>query len=397
VNPAESIRPPASTTATELAPARRATRLIFLLAGISLATWAPMVPFAKAHLQLNDAQLGLVLLGLGFGAMAVMPLAGFMTHRFGNRNVIGVSALLVCVALPLLTIAPTMGMLMAALLFFGAVHGVVDVAMNAHAVEVERRDVRPLMSGFHGLFSVGGLIGAAAMSGLLELGAPLLGCAIAVSVLLAIVVLTQWGSLLGGAVGAPDKADTAAKKHSIFVMPSGIVFLLGFLCFISFMAEGSMLDWSAVFLRFSRGFDASGAGIGYAVFSVAMATGRLFGDRVTTRLGPTTIVRLGALLAAAGFVLATTLPWGWAALAGFVLVGLGSSNIVPVLFSAAGRVPGTSPGITIAAVTTLGYAGMLAAPAAIGYIAHATSLPLALSVIAVLLVVVAACAGIARR
>jgi predicted MFS family arabinose efflux permease len=373
------------------AAARRATRLTFFLSGMAMASWAPMVPFAKARLGLDDAQLGLVLLALGFGAMAVMPLAGFLAHRFGNRKVIGISSLLVCIAMPMLTLAPTMAFLAVALLFFGATLGVVDVAMNAHAVEVERLGERPLMSGFHGLFSVGGLAGAAGMSALLQTGAPLLACAAAVALLLAIIAVSQWRHLL------VQVHDEATAKHSIFVRPKPIVLLLGVLCFIVFLAEGSMLDWSAVFLRDVRGVDASRAGIGYAAFSIAMATGRLLGDRITAHVGPMAIVRIGGLLAASGFLLATCVPWAPAALIGFMLVGLGASNIVPVLFSAAGALPHTSPGITIATVTTLGYAGMLAGPALIGFAAHATTLPLAMSGVAILLIGVAACATIARR
>lgn len=369
----------------------RATRLIFLLSGIGMASWAPMVPYAKARLGLDDGTLGMVLLCMGCGAAAAMPLAGFLTHRFGNRDVIGVTGLLVCIALPLLTLATNVWWLGAALLFFGASLGLVDVAMNAHAVDVEKVQGKPMMSGFHGLFSVGGLAGSAGMAALLKAGAPLTGSALAVSALLLLIVLTQWKHFI------VRHEDDAATRHEGFRMPGGAVFLLGFLCLVTFLAEGSMLDWSAVFLRFSRGFDASTAGLGYAAFSVAMALGRLLGDRITSSLGPVTIVRLGSAIAAAGFVIVTTVPWGAAALLGFVLVGLGASNIVPVLFSAAGRQKGTSPGIAIATVTSLGYAGMLAGPAAIGFIAHLSSLPIALFGVAVLLVVVSFCASIARR
>jgi MFS family permease len=374
-----------------LPPARKATRLIFLMSGISLASWAPMVPFAKARLGLDEASLGTVLLALGCGAMVAMPLAGFLSQRFGNRRTIGIGAVLICVALPWLTVAPDRWSLAAMLLFFGAVHGVVDVAMNAHAVDVERMSGGGLMSGFHGLFSVGGLLGSAFMSVLLTLGAPLFACALVVAVVLAVVVLTQWRHLL------EHVHDEATARHSIFQWPSMAVIALGVLCCISFLAEGSMLDWSAVFLRSARQVEVGAAGFGYAAFSVAMAGGRLLGDRIVARFGPVNVVRLGALLAAAGFFMATGLPWAATSLVGFLLVGIGAANIVPVLFSAAGRQRGTAPGIAIATVTTLGYAGMLAGPAAIGYAAHATSLPLALSGIAVLLLGVAAMARLARR
>ena len=213
----------------------------------------------------------------------------------------------------------------------------------------------------------------------------------AVSVLLLVIVATQWRHLL------VRHDDGTGERHARFRVPDGAVLLLGFLCMVVFLAEGAMLDWSAVFLRFSRGFDPSVAGLGYAAFSVAMAVGRLLGDRITASLGATTIVRAGSLIAAAGFFLATMLPWGPMALVGFALVGIGASNIVPVLFSAAGRQVSTSPGIAIATVTSLGYAGMLAGPAVIGFVAHASSLSIALGGVASLLLVVSLCASIVRR
>ncbi|SFS03390.1 Predicted arabinose efflux permease, MFS family [Dyella sp. OK004] len=381
---------PVSTSREPVTAAIRATRLIFLVSGIGMAAWAPMVPYAKARLGLDDAQLGLILLAFGGGSMVSMPFVGWLSHRFGNRRVIVASGLLLCLALPVLALAPSAAVLTAALLYFGVMLGAVDVAMNAHAVEVERRDGRVLMSGFHGLFSVGGLAGAAGMSALLALGLPLPVSALAVSVLLAALVLYLRNGLL-------SEVDDAETGHAPFRMPRGVVLLLGLLCFVSFMAEGSMLDWSAVFLRDFRGFEPSSAGIGYACFSIAMALGRLTGDRLIQRLGTVWAVRAGAGLAALGFVLAASVSWPPASLCGFVLIGLGASNIVPVMFSAAGRLPGTSPAISIAAVTTLGYAGLLSGPALIGFISKLSSLPLAMVVVAGLLLMVAASARIVRR
>jgi predicted MFS family arabinose efflux permease len=374
----------------QLAAATRATRLIFLTSGIGMASWAPMVPYAKARLGLDDADLGLVLLAFGGGSMVSMPLVGWLAHRYGNRKVISVAGLMLCVAIPLLAIMPNALALAAVLLYFGAMLGAVDVAMNAHAVEVERRDGRALMSGFHGLFSIGGLAGAAIMSALLALGMTLWTGAMATPLLLALIVLSQRSSLLPG-------VDDAAERSTVFRLPRGLVLLLGVLCFVSFLAEGSMLDWSAVLLRDFRGFSAASAGIGYAFFSVAMAAGRLAGDRVVGRLGPVRAVRVGASTAVIGFLLAAMAPWPAASLLGFVLIGLGASNIVPVMFSAAGRLPGNPPAISIAAVTMLGYAGLLSGPALIGFMAHASNLPVALAVVAGLLLLVASSARIVRR
>jgi hypothetical protein len=354
-----------------LSAARRATRLIFLLSGIAMSSWAPMVPYAKSRLGLDDAQLGLVLLAFGGGSMISMPFMGWLTHRLGNRKVIIASGLALCVVLPVLAWAPSALALTAGLLYFGVTLGAVNVAMNAHAVEVERHDGRVLMSGFHGLFSLGGLTGAAVVSGLLALGVSLLACGFIMSALLAAIVLTQRNSLL-------DEVHEEGARPPLR-MPGVMALLLGLLCFASFMAEGSMLDWSAVFLRDFRGVSATAAGIGYACFSIAMASGRLTG------------------VAALGFALVATLPWPAVSMLGFVLIGLGASNIVPVMFSAAGRLPGTPPAISIAAVTVLGYAGLLTGPALIGFISHASNLAWAMTFLAGVLVVVAASARIVRR
>jgi predicted MFS family arabinose efflux permease len=379
------------------APARAATtatRGFFLLCGIAAASWASMVPFAQTRLALDEARLGVVLLCLGIGSTAAMPLAGWLSHRYGNRHLTGISALLLCGALPALALAPSSFVLAAALLWFGATIGVLDVAMNSHAVEVEKLHGRPVMSGFHGMYSAGGLAGAVGMTALLGVGLPLVGCAIAVALLLALIAVTQWPKLLSR---TPDAPDEPKQRRSGFALPSRLTLLIGALCFVVFLAEGAVLDWSAVFLSSERSFAISRAGLGYAAFSIAMTAGRLLGDRITAALGPVRIVRLGGALAAAGFALATLLPWSSTALIGFALVGIGASNIVPVLFSAAGRLPGTSPGVSIAIVTAVGYAGVLSGPALIGFVANASSLPVALGALGVMLLAVAASASITRR
>jgi len=381
----------AGPTTPNVQAARRATQGFFLLCGIASGSWAPMVPFAQARLGLDAGTLGVVLLCLGFGAVGAMPIAGFLSQRHGNRRVLAIGGVAVCVVLPLLAIAPSTLALGVALVGFGACLGVVDVAMNAHAVDVERLHGRPLMSGFHALYSIGGLAGSAGMSALLGAGAPLTACALAIAGLLLAITATQWRRL----IVAPH--DAALAPPAMFALPSPAALMIGALCLAIFLAEGAMLDWSALLLSGERGVAIANAGLGYAAFSVAMATGRLLGDRITARLGPARVVRLGSLVAAAGMIAACVLPWGWSALIGFALVGIGASNIVPVLFSAAGRIPGAAPGASIAAVTTLGYAGMLAGPAVIGVVARATSLPIALGGVGALVALVAAGAPLVAR
>ena len=352
--------------------ARRATRWIFLVCGVATATWAPMVPFAKSRLHLDEARLGLVLLMLGGGAMVAMPLAGILVRRVGSRTVSIGGALIALLMLPALATAPNATALTAALFLFGASGGALDVAMNAHAIVVEREAGRPLMSGFHGLFSIGGLVGAAGVSVLLGMGLSIRWAATIIAGALALVVAIEGPRLL------PHERDTSPSTAK-FVLAHGRVLLIGVLCALSFLGEGAVLDWSAVFLRFSRGFSEAMGGLGYAAFSVTMGIGRLSGDALVTRFGPTRVLALGSALAAAGFALATLTPWAAAAIGGFALVGAGASNVVPVLFSAAGRVSGVPASVSLAAVTTIGYMGLLAGPALIGLVAQFSGLPAALT------------------
>jgi fucose permease len=366
----------------QLKKARIATRLIFLFSGMAIASWAPMIPFAKSRLDLNEADLGLVLLAFGVGALLTMPLTGWLVHRLGSRIVTFIAGLILLCILPFLTIASSVLLLSLSLFLFGAVEGALNVAMNAHAVLVERHSKRPLMSGFHCLFSTGGLVGAAILSALLEADYSLFTCGIIVTAILALFLFTQCQHLLISI----EKSN--AVESTKFVLPQGRVLLLGALCFILFLTEGSMLDWSAVFLRSTLDYEAALAGIGFAVFSIAMAIGRFFGDRLIGYFGPILTVQMGSIICAAGLLLAVNFHWAHAELLGFALIGLGASNIVPVLFSAAGSLPGTSASYGLTIVTTFGYAGLLLGPAFIGFIAQATTLSIALTSVVFLLIAV---------
>jgi predicted MFS family arabinose efflux permease len=378
------------TTATpDLRAPRLATRAMFLICGTVTASWAPQVPLAKARLGIDDGVLGLALLGMGAGAMVAMPLAGFLAARFSSRLITALGGLVICLSLPLIILAPDALMLGLALFLFGAATGSMDVAMNVQAAAVEARGGRPLMSSFHGMFSVGGLIGAGGASLMLGLGLSPLTVALVVSGLMLALLAAQAGSML-----PPERG--AAQAGMRFTLPRGIVLVLGLLTFVLFQAEGAILDWSAVFLHEARGQDPAVAGLGYAMFAVAMAVMRLAGDGITSRFGGEAVVRLGSALAAAGFLLAILTPWPVAGLIGFALVGVGAANVVPVLFSAAGRVPGMAPGMAISTIATLGYCGILVGPAAIGFIADHIGLPAALGIVAALLVATAASARAVR-
>ena len=370
---------------------RLSTRLAFLAAGLAMSAWAPLVPFAKNRLALGEADLGLLLLCLGAGSLMAMPVTGMLASRFGCRVVVLVSGAFVCLVLPALAVAPTPMLLGATLFAFGAALGTLDVAMNVQAVIVERESGGALMSGFHGLFSVGGFIGAGLMALMLWAGLSPVAASVVVSALVALSL----------AVGAPHllrEPDAGEGHGSLFVVPHGAVIFIGVLCFLCFLAEGAILDWSALLLTAEQGMDATRAGLGYAAFALAMTVGRLTGDRVVARFGGKRVLLLGGLCGALGFFCAVLAPSAPLALVGFLLVGLGASNVVPILFTAAGNQSAMPAGLAIGAITTLGYAGILAGPAVIGFVAHAVSLNLAFVGLGCAMLVIAASArlGAAR-
>ena len=356
------------------------TRIAFFIAGFSIAAWAPLVPYAKARANLNEGTLGLLLLCLGVGSIIAMPAAGALASRYGCRRVLSGGTLLICLALPMLATVSSVPWLMAGLFLFGAGLGTVDSTVNLQAVIVERASGKTLMSGFHGLFSLGGIVGAAGVSALLGLGlSPLQAILVVIAVTLAALLKA-----------APHLLPYGSESSGpAFAIPHGVVLFIGCLCFVVFLAEGAVLDWSAVFLSAERGLDEAYAGLGYAAFALTMTAGRLTGDAIVRRLGATRVIVIGGTLATAGLLLATLLPAWETALLGYALVGAGCSNIVPVLYSAVGKQQVMPEHIAVPAITTLGYAGILAGPAVIGFIAHGSSLSTAFVLIAVLLAAVA--------
>ncbi len=345
---------------------RLATRLVFFVAGFALACWAPLVPFAKQRLGIADATLGLLLLCLGLGSVLAMLATGVLAARLGSRPVIVASGLGLGLVLPLLALAGSPLALGLALLLFGACLGSLDVAMNVHALEVESAAGRPLMSGFHGFFSVGGFAGAALMTALLSGG---LGERSA-------TLLCAAPALLLTALAAPRLLRSRPEAGGpLFVRPRGVVLLIAALSAICFLVEGAVLDWSALLvIETGRVQTVAQGGLGYMLFAIAMTAGRFGGDAVSARLGDRRTLLYSGLLAVAGFLLLLLAAQREAALAGFLLIGLGAANIVPVLFRRAGAQTQMPPALAIAAVTTTGYAGMLVGPAAIGFVAQATGL-----------------------
>lgn len=338
------------------------------------ATWGVQIPTVKAVYGLGVGAIGGLVLAAGVGSVLGLTQAGWLIARHGARRVVGWGALLSALALVLLLHMPHLVLLWGLLGLFGLATGLLDVAMNADASELERQAGRPLMSAFHGMFSLGGMVGAG-MGGLLFTAgmAPNLQ-------LLAVAVSSML--LVGWSVRQMQPGPAAAEEaHGRFVLPRGRLALVGLLAALGFVVEGAIYDWSVLFLASERGAPQQQAALAYASFSAAMAATRFVGDRLRARWSSVGLLRASACMAAvalAGVLLSPSVPL---ALAGFALVGVGLANVVPVLFSAAAQVPGVAPAQGISAVASLGYCGFMVGPSIIGFVAHGSSLTVALGLV----------------
>jgi predicted MFS family arabinose efflux permease len=368
---------------------RRATGAFFGLLGVAVSTWAALVPFAKAQLGLDEATLGSILLAFGSGTIVATVAASPLTRRYGSRTLLVVGGAALCFLLPLLAHAPSATALALLLFWFGAFVGIIGVAANAQAIAVQTAMGRPVMSSFHAMFSLGGLAGAAGNSLLLHLGFSPLACAIDVSAVLILLIATQ-----GEGLGPDLPAVSPRALHVRRGIPPLPVLFVGLMTLALYLSEGSIVDWGAVYFHELRGYSAATAALGYAAFSITMAGGRLGGDRIVERLGPVTVVRYGAILAAIGFFVMVFAPGPWLGLAGCALIGLGASNVVPTLISASARVSDYPTAAAVSTTVAMGTTGLIAGPALIGFMAQSTGLAIALAGLAVLLLVVGAAADI---
>ena len=365
--------------------ARMAVAMHFFLIGVLFATWATRIPAIQTKLALSPGELGLALLAIAVGELVAMNLAGYLATRFGSRPITTIAAVGLCVMLPILTLAPTLPLLMVMLLLFGASFGSVNVAMNTQGVAVERLYGRTIFNSFHACYSLGGLSGALIGGLAAAHGITPLPHFLGIAFLSVVLILIAARFLL------PANAD-AQGTGVAFARPTRLLLILGFVAFCVVLGEGAMADWSAVYLNTTLHTGAGLAAAGYAAFSIVMAIGRGLGDQLTRRLGAKTMVRLGGLVAAGGLSLALVTTWVPLALVGFGLVGAGFSVIFPLALSAAGRTTKHVSGTAIATVATCGYVGFLVGPAAIGFAADALTLRIALGMVVILSLCAALCA-----
>ncbi|MBU9811001.1 MFS transporter [Rahnella sp. C60] len=359
-------------------PARRiATRAIFFVTGMAMGLWAALVPYAQLRTHSEAGDLGLLLLCLGAGSLLSMLGSGRIIGRFGCRAVIVAAVVLYCLMLPVLAVFSDIWLLALSLFIFGMGIGLADVAVNVQGTLVEQAADKPLMSGFHCLWSVGGIAGAGGGALLLSAGITPLGSTFFAVAL--VVIVTAWSFRGMLPFGAHEEEGAEGKPKA---RPNFRLVLMAVMAMICFMAEGAVLDWGGVFLTRERGLALEHAGWGFAVFAVAMSLMRLTGDVIVSALGRKRILVAGGILGIAGYLMVVLLP-GWILpLCGFALVGIGAANIVPVLITLAGQEKVMPVNMSVAMVATLGYLGVLGGPALIGFIAHLSSLYVAFSAVA---------------
>ena len=357
---------------------QHATRAVFFIGGFGAASWAPLVPLLRQRLAIGEDVLGLLLLCIGIGSLLTMPLSGAAAVRLGCRKVLTFASIAFAFLLFILSQVSDVLLAIPVLLLFGAIMGCIDVVANVQAVIVEKAAGKRLMSGMHGLWSVGGFVGA----GLFGIWVGGLGLTPTVSTLIAAGIMVM-AILIFSRFLLPYGGDSGGKMLAI---PKGIVAFVGIIACIAFLVEGAIMDWSGVFLTTMRGFDMSLAGTGFTVFSAAMLMMRLMGDRLVQKVGQKIVILGGSALAFVGFLAVILAPQAWLLYAGFFAIGVGSANIVPVFFSLLGKQKDMPIGLAVPAVSTLGYLGILMGPAAIGALAHATSLYAAFGLLAGLVV-----------
>lgn len=354
----------------QLSAQRLSTRFSFFGLGFATAAWAPLIPFAQQRLHFNHADFGLLLLCSGLGAMLAMPATSKIVQRVGCRVPIGFALLLLAVLLPSLSLWTTPLMMAITLFLFGTAAGSLGVALNIQAVVVEKNSLKSLMSGFHGMASLGGLAGVLTITALLALSISAVMSAFAVSLLLVIIVFLSVPYSIKAVENTSLEASSKVKKSIRQRLPQPLIILIGIACFIIFMVEGAAMDWSGIYLTQQYGVNTAFAGLAYTFFAIAMTTGRFTGHYLIRYFGEKKLLTYSAICATLGLALVSIVPYWWLVLVGYTLVGTGCSNIVPIMFSRAGRQTVMPSAVALSCVSTMAYTGILVGPAFIGMVSE---------------------------
>jgi MFS family permease len=369
------------TTDIALYAARRNYRIaissLFFLSGLCFSSWASRIPSIQEQLKLNDAGLGAILLSLPIGLMASLPLAGWLVAKFGSRIIVISSAVLYALTLPFIGFAQQSWQLVAVLFIFGLGGNLLNIAMNTQGVGVESIYGRSIMASLHGIWSLAGFTGGAIGSFMISQHLSPYFHFLIVSGIALLILLCAWSYTL--------TADTNSHTDQpIFVKPDRSLLNLGAIAFCCMICEGTMFDWSGVYFQKVVKADPDWIGAGFTAFMSTMAAGRFVADWLVTRFGIKKILQASGVVIATGLSLAIVYPGVAVSMAGFILVGAGVSSVVPLVYSAAGKSKKVSPGVALAAVSTIGYLGFLIGPPTIGFIAQASSLRFSFLLIALL-------------
>ncbi len=355
---------------------RIAVSVFFFIAGLTFATWACRIPDIKSHLHLNDGELGSVLFALPVGLMVSLPLSGWMVSHYGSRRVLIIAAVLYPLTLTLLGLPDNVWYLVITLFFFGLWSNMFNIAVNTQAVGIEALYGRSIMASFHGVWSLAGFTGAAIGTIMVSAGAPPFIHFCIICLCTAILLLLSYKYTL--------RKDTGVGKQPLFAKPDAAIMKLGLIAFGSMVCEGTMFDWSGVYFQKVVQVPKELTTMGYVAFMSTMAGGRFGADWVVTRIGVKRVLQLSGIIITTGLLMAVLFPYIITATFGFLLVGIGVSSVVPLVYGLAGKSKTMSPGVALAAVSTIGFLGFLMGPPTIGFIAQAASLRWSFTLIAIL-------------
>ncbi len=357
---------------------RVAVSVFFFIQGLTFATWASRIPDIKQLLHLSDGMLGAVLFALPLGQLTVMGLSGYLVSRFGSKNTLSVAVCLYPAALVLLGTVTVVWQLVAALYFFGVCGNLSNISINTQGIGVERLYRRSIMASFHGVWSLagftGGIISSVMVAGKIP---PLTHFCIIYGMGFLLMLVARRFVL-------PRDAHSATKeKKKIFVKPDRYIVTLGTIAFACMICEGTMFDWSGIYFEKVIHAPPYLTRLGYIAFMLTMTIGRFSADWLVTRFGVQRILRLSGLFIISGMLVAILFPYVSTATVGFLIVGVGTSSVVPMVYSLAGKSKNMLPGVALAMVSSIGFLGFLIGPPLIGFISELTNLRISFTLIAV--------------
>ncbi|TCM51090.1 putative MFS family arabinose efflux permease [Rhizobium sp. PP-F2F-G48] len=372
---------------TVLRLGRRAAAAAFFINGFVVGSWALQIPSFVTRLGVSEFVLGLLIFCFGLGALFAMTLAGQLVARRGSQWTLRLLTLPVIIILPLVAYTTNVWVAAIILALFGGAIGGMDVAMNANVVAIEKRLGRAIMSSLHGFWSLGGFAGGGLGGIAIQAFGPLEHA-------LVVSVLAAFGMALAYRHIAEDAGEPRQSIRSHSILPKqATIYIIGAMALLSMSAEGSVLSWSALYMKKELMADTVTAGLAFAGFSGAMALTRFCGDSIRNRYGAVATFRMSGIVAALSMLAVGLSPWPWLAIVAFASCGVGLANLAPILFSTAGNQPGLNAGVSLSILTTMGHSGILFAPSLIGFVGGLVGLAWVYIAFAILLSMVSLLSG----